>query len=64
MRDAFVHLGTERAYMTKQARFTGGMRWLFNPHIIAKAEYYHNQELGDIEQFDNDMFTSSLLLVY
>jgi hypothetical protein len=64
MRDAFVHLGSERAYVTKQARFTGGLRWLFNPHIIAKAEYYHNQELGDIEQFANDMVTSSLLLVY
>jgi hypothetical protein len=64
LRDAVVRLGSERAYVTNQARFTGGLRWLFNPHIIAKAEYYHNQELGDVEQFDNDMFTSSLLLVY
>lgn len=64
LRDAFVNLGTERAYVTDQARFTGGLRWLFNPHVIAKAEYYHNQELGDIEQLSNDMFTSSLLLVY
>jgi hypothetical protein len=64
MRDALVSLGSERVYLTKQARLTGGLRWLFNPHVIAKAEYYHNQELGDIEQFDNDMFTSSLLLVY
>jgi hypothetical protein len=64
LRDAFVHLGGERAYVTNQARFTGGLRWLFNPHIIAKAEYYHNQELGDVEPFDNDMFTSSLLLAY
>jgi len=64
LRDAFVHLGSERAYMTDQARFTGGLRWLFNPHIILKTEYYHNEELGKIEQFGNDMFTSSLLLVY
>jgi hypothetical protein len=64
LRDAFVHLGSERAYVTDQARFTGGLRWLFNPHIILKTEYYHNQELGRIEQFGNDMFTSSLLLVY
>jgi hypothetical protein len=64
LRDAFVHLGSERAYVTNQARFTGGLRWLFNPHMILKTEYYHNQELGDIEQFGNDMFTSSLLLVY
>jgi len=64
MRKAVVSLGSERVYVTDQARFTGGLRWLFNPHIIAKAEYYHNQELGDIEQISNDMFTSSLLLVY
>jgi hypothetical protein len=64
MRDAFVHLGNERAYVTNQARFTGGLRWLFNPHMIMKAEYYHNQELGKIEQFGNDMVTSSLLLMY
>lgn len=64
LRDAFVSFGTERAYVTDQARFTGGLRWLFNPHIVAKAEYYHNRELGDIEQFGNDMFTSSLLLIY
>lgn len=63
-RDAFVTRGTERAYVTDQLRFTGGLRWLFNPHVLLKAEYFHNRELGDIEQFDNDMFTSSLLLVY
>jgi len=64
LRDAFVSFGTERAYVTNQARFTGGLRWLFNPHMIVKAEYYHNQELGDIEQFGNDMFTSSLVLAF
>jgi hypothetical protein len=64
LRDAFVHFGSERAYLTNQARFTGGLRWLFSPHLIMKAEYFHNQELGEIEQFKNDMFTSSLLLIY
>jgi hypothetical protein len=63
-RNAFVHRGTERAYVTKQARLTGGVRWQFNPHVIGKAEYFHNQELGKIDQFDNDMVTSSLLLIY
>ena len=43
---------------------TAGARWLFNPHVIVKAEYYHNHELGGLEQLDNDMFTSSLLLSY
>jgi hypothetical protein len=64
LRDAFVRFGTERAYVTDQARFTGGLRWLFNPHMIAKAEYFHNQELGDIQQFGNDMVTTSLVLSY
>lgn len=64
LRDAVVSLGTERVYVTHQARFTGGLRWLFNANIIAKAEYFHNQELGDMAQFNNDMFTSSLLLMY
>lgn len=64
LRDAFVNFGSERAYVTNQARFTGGVRWLFSPHVVAKAEYFHNQELGGIEQFSNDMITTSLLLVY
>ena len=63
-RDAFVRRGTERAYVTDQLRATGGLRWQFNPHIVLKAEYLHNWELGSIEPFDNDMFTSSLLLIY
>src|SRR5204862_5974846 len=29
-RDALVTLGTERAYLTKEARFTGGLRFAFN----------------------------------
>ena len=63
-RNAFVHRGSERAYVTNQARITGGVRWQFNPHVILKAEYFHNQELGRVDPFDNDMATSSLLLVY
>jgi hypothetical protein len=64
LRDALVRLGTERVYVTHQARFTGGLRWLFYPNLIAKVEYFHNQELGGMAQFNNDMFTSSLLLTY
>jgi len=64
LRDAFVHRGDERAYVTHQARVTSGARWLFNPHVVLKAEYFHNQELGGLQQFDNDMATSSLLLIY
>jgi len=31
---------------------------------LLKVEYLHNQEYGGIEQFDNDVFTSSLVLAY
>jgi hypothetical protein len=64
LRDARVTLGTERIYLTKQMRFTGGLRATFNPHIVLKAEYLHNREFGGIDQFKNDMFTSALVLIY
>ncbi len=64
LRNARVTLGTERAYITKQMRFTGGLRATFNPHIVAKAEYLYNREFGGIAQFRNDMFTTSLVLIY
>lgn len=64
LRDAVVELTTERLYITKSIRITGGLRAVFNPHIALKVEYLHNREFGDIEQFDNDIFTSSLVLSY
>ncbi|MDX2023795.1 MAG: hypothetical protein SF187_26390 [Deltaproteobacteria bacterium] len=64
LRDAFVTLGTERAYLTKQMRFTGGARVVLNEHMFVKAEYYYNREYGGVEQFRNNMFTSSLVLAY
>jgi len=63
-RDALVTLAMERAYLTKEMRFTGGLRVVFDPHIVLKAEYLHNREYGGIQQFDNDIFTSSLVLAY
>ena len=63
-RDAVVTLGMERLYLTKQYRYTGGLRVVFNPHVVAKAEYLHNQEYGGIPQFNNDVFTTSLVLSY
>ena len=64
IRDALVTLGTERIYVTNQARFTGGLRFVFNPHIVLKAEYLHNVQRGDIPQFQADIFTSSLVLSF
>jgi hypothetical protein len=63
-RDAVVTLGTERAYITKSARFTGGLRVVLSSNIVAKAEYLNNREFGGIRQFKNDVFTSSLVLAY
>lgn len=64
LRDALVTLGTERAYLTKQMRFTGGLRFIINPNIFVKAEYYYNREYGGIQQFRNNMATSSLVLMF
>jgi len=63
-RDAVVTLGSERIYITKEARFTGGFRVVINPHTIVKAEYLHNEEYGGIAEFDNDIATSSLVLAF
>jgi hypothetical protein len=63
-RDAMVTLGTDRLYITKQARFTGGFRVVVNPHMVVKAEYLHNDEYGGITEFDNDVATSSMVLFF
>jgi hypothetical protein len=63
-RDALVSLALDRIYITKEIRYTGGVRLIFSPHIVVKAEYLHNVEYGGIAQFDNDIFTSSLVLAY
>lgn len=64
LRNAVVTLGTERAYITKSFRITGGARIRFNSHIALKAEYLHNGEFGEIPAIDNDIFVSSLVLSY
>jgi hypothetical protein len=64
MRDAFVALGTNRAYLTKEQRFTGGVRVVFSPHIVLKSEFLWNREYGGIQQFENNIFTNSLVLAF
>jgi hypothetical protein len=63
-RDAFVAQGMTRAYLTKERRYTGGVRFIFNPHVVLKAEYLHNQEYGGIAQIKDDIFTTSLVLAH
>ena len=70
LRDARVWLGApgpdtgERLYITKGWRAVGGVRAAFNEHITLKAEYLHNGEYGGIPQIRDDVFTSSLVLVF
>jgi len=63
-RDALVTLGNERIYVTKEWRVTAGFHVVVNPHMVVKAEYLHNDEYGGIDEFDNDIATSSLVLFF
>jgi len=73
VRDAFVWLGnpdsmtntgSDRLYITNTWRAVGGVRAVINEHIVLKAEYIHNGEYGRIPDTANDVFTSSLVLIY
>jgi hypothetical protein len=64
LRDAFVFLADERAYLTKSWRGTLGLRVAFTRNVALKAEYLLNGEYGGLPQVPNNMFTSSLLLTY
>jgi len=72
LRDAIVTLGVPmpgsnletRIYITDQMQYTAGVRVVFNPHVVTKLEYLHNQQLGQIPQFRDDIFTSSMVLSF
>jgi hypothetical protein len=64
VRDAIVSQALDRIYITKGIRYTGGVRVIFGPHTVVKAEYLHNVEYGGVPSFDNDVFTTSLVLAY
>lgn len=70
LRDALVWLGdpgapggAERAYLTKSWRATAGLRFVFNAHVVGKAEYLRNGEYGGVPSIRNDVFAASLVLV-
>lgn len=63
-RDAFVALGSDRAYITKSWRATAGLRLVLASWAIGKAEYLHNGEYDGLPSVRNDVFTSSLVLSY
>ena len=62
LRKAEVNLASDRLYITRSTQWTAGARLVFNPHATLKLEYVHNREFGGINQFDNDVATSSLVL--
>lgn len=64
LRDAFVFLGDERAYLTRSYRVTAGARLSIDEHVTIKAEYLFNGEYGGVPTVPNDVFTSSLVLAY
>lgn len=60
-RDALHESGASFVYVSKLVRFTPGVRFDIGTHVLLKAEYTHNRELGPIPQFNNDMVTTSLV---
>jgi hypothetical protein len=63
-RDAEVRQGTARLYVTKNWRATAGMRVIFSPHAILKAEYSHNGEYGGIPSVPDDVVTTSAVMAF
>lgn len=63
-RDAIVEQGTERIYVTKNWKATGGVRLIFNPNAILKAEYSHNGEYGGIPSIPDDVVTTSAVMAF
>jgi hypothetical protein len=63
-RDALHRSGASFVYISELIRATPGVRLTISEHLIVKAEYTVNRELGRIPQFANDVFTTSLVVKY
>jgi len=64
MRDALVQQGTERLYITQNWRSVAGVRLIFNPNAIVKAEYSHNGEFGNTPSIPDDVITTSAVMAF
>jgi hypothetical protein len=62
-RSARHRQGDDFAYISDVARLTVGLNVALGSHVIVKAEYTFNEELGPIH-FPDDVFTSSLVVKY
>lgn len=56
--------GDEFVYLIDIRRVVAGARYFLHPRVILKAEYLHNVELEPLPSFDNDVFTSSLVVQF
>jgi hypothetical protein len=63
-RDAEVRQGMERLYITKNWRATAGVRLIFSPNAIIKAEYSHNGEYGGTPSIPDDVITTSAVMAF
>ena len=63
-RDAEVQQGMERLYITKNWRATAGVRLIFNPNAILKAEFSHNGEYGGVPSIPDDVVTTSAVMAF
>jgi hypothetical protein len=63
-RDATVQQSTERLYVTKNWRATAGIRAIFNPQAVVKAEYSHNGEYGGTPSIPDDVITTSAVMAF
>ena len=64
MRDALVQQSTERLYITKNWRAVAGVRLIFNPQAMVKAEYSHNGEYGGTPSIPDDVITTSAVMAF
>ena len=63
-RDATHRAVQSYVYVSDLMRVTGGLRFDIGQWVIIKAEYTYIKELGRIPQFNDDVFTSSLVVKY
>jgi hypothetical protein len=63
-RDALHENGASFVYVSDLVRVSPGLHFEFGTHVIVKAEYTLNRELGRIPQFPNDVVTSALVVKY
>jgi hypothetical protein len=64
LRDAFVWLADQRAYLTKSWRATVGLRYVVTARAVVKAEYLRNGEYDGVPAVANDIFTTSAVMSF